>query len=408
MRLPPSLAVRSRGARSLLVPPPSAAAAVASSPAAAARRLRVPARGRAPGAPPPAAAADAPAGAATAARRWVASTSVVAAPLPPPGPPLPVTPASAAAAGAAVGAVATAAGAASAAATKAVGEAAAGAAASGDRGAAPASPPPPPPPPPPSLSEAEPLSWPGLAVALAVGTGLLYYYSVEKRAKLTRLAAPTTTGKATLGGPFTLISAAGTPVTSTSFHNGAFMLLYFGFTACPDVCPEEMTKISTALVSLAQRGVPIGGTGGQGGSRSGTTTPAKVGINPVFVTIDAERDSPARADDYAKAFHPGWTGLGGSVAETTAAAKAYRVYFAKGDIEPDGGYNVDHSIITYLVNPAGEFEEFYGKNVGAAEMAARIDAALGRWRARGGGAAPTAAAAVGGAPAVAAPLTGKA
>lgn len=248
-------------------------------------------------------------------------------------------------------------------------------------------------------------------MALAVGTGLLYYYTVEKRAKLTRLAAPRTTGKATLGGPFTLTSAAGIPVSSTSFHDGAFMLLYFGFTACPDVCPEEMTKISTALVSLAQRGVPIGGAGGPGGSRTGAKAPAKVGINPVFVTIDAERDSPARADDYAKAFHPGWTGLSGSVAETTAAAKAYRVYFAKGDIEPDGGYNVDHSIITYLVNPAGEFEEFYGKNVGAAEMAARIDAALGRWRARGAGAesaAPTAAAAVGGASAVAAPLAGKA
>lgn len=207
---------------------------------------------------------------------------------------------------------------------------------------------------------------------------------MEKRAKLTRLAAPTTTGKATLGGPFTLTSAAGTPVSSASLHDGAFMLLYFGFTACPDICPEEMTKISTALVSLAQRGVPIGGGGGGDGGGRGATVNAKVGINPVFVTIDAERDSPARTDEYAKAFHPGWTGLGGSVEETTAAAKAYRVYFAKGDVDPDGGYNVDHSIITYLVNPAGEFEEFYGKNVGAAEMAARIDAALGRWRARGG------------------------
>lgn len=247
-------------------------------------------------------------------------------------------------------------------------------------------------------------------MALAAGTGLLYYYSVEKRAKLTRLAAPTSTGRAALGGPFTLTSAAGAPVASASLHDGAFMLLYFGFTACPDVCPEEMTKISTALVSLGQRGVPIGQPAGGGGAPA----PTRVGINPVFVTIDAERDSPARADEYAKAYHPAWTGLGGTVAETTAAAKTYRVYFAKGEVEADGGYNVDHSIITYLVNPAGEFEEFYGKNVGAAEMAARIGAALGRWRARGGEAAPTAAVGVtavggGGAPAaVATPLAGKA
>jgi len=217
---------------------------------------------------------------------------------------------------------------------------------------------------------------------------------VEKRAKLTRLAAPTTTGKATLGGPFTLTSAAGTPVDSSSLHDGAFMLLYFGFTACPDVCPEEMTKISTALVSLAQRGVPVGAPAGT--AAAAAAAGAKVGVNPVFVTIDAERDSPARSDEYAKAFHPGWVGLGGTVDETTAAAKAYRVYFAKGEIEADGGYNVDHSIITYLVNPEGEFEEFYGKNVGAAEMAARMDAALGRWRARPAGGAPAPAGGAGG------------
>jgi len=244
----------------------------------------------------------------------------------------------------------------------------------------------------------QPLSWPGLAAALAVGTGLLYYYSVEKRAKLTRLAAPSTTGKATLGGPFTLTSAAGTPVDSSSLHDGAFMLLYFGFTECPDVCPEEMTKISTALVSLAQRGVPVGAPAGTAAAAAAAAAgAAKVGVNPVFVTIDAERDSPARTDEYAKAFHPGWVGLGGSVDETTAAAKAYRVYFAKGEIEADGGYNVDHSIITYLVNPEGEFEEFYGKNVGAAEMAARIDAALGRWRARPAGGAQPPPGAAGGA-----------
>lgn len=199
-------------------------------------------------------------------------------------------------------------------------------------------------------------------MALAAGTGLLYYYSVEKRAKLTRLAAPSSTGRAALGGPFTLTSAAGAPVASASLHDGAFMLLYFGFTACPDVCPEEMTKISTALVSLGQRGVPIG----QPTRGGGAPAPARVGINPVFVTIDAERDSPARADEYAKAYHPAWTGLGGTVAETTAAAKTYRVYFAKGEVEPDGGYNVDHSIITYLVNPAGEFEEFYGSDAATA------------------------------------------
>lgn len=135
---------------------------------------------------------------------------------------------------------------------------------------------------------------------------------------------------------------------------------------CPDICPEEMTKVSEALQTLEKHGKVIA---------EGTTAH----LSPVFITIDPERDSPERADEYAKNFHAGFVGLGGSAEEVRLAAKRYRVYYSRDDT-PGDEYLVDHSIITYLMDPKGEFAEFYGKNTSAVEMAARVEAKMLAWR----------------------------
>lgn len=137
---------------------------------------------------------------------------------------------------------------------------------------------------------------------------------------------------------------------------------------CPDICPEEMTKLSEALQRLEKRGVKV-------------ASDSSASVTPVFISIDPERDSPARSAEYARGFHPAFIGVSGSMDQITDTAKKYRVYFSK-DETPGDEYLVDHSIISYLMDPSGEFQEFYGKNTSAVEIASRIEAKLMSWKHR--------------------------
>lgn len=176
---------------------------------------------------------------------------------------------------------------------------------------------------------------------------------------------PKTVGKAAIGGPFELVDADGKVFTEQQLL-GRWSIVYFGFTMCPDICPEELTKLSEALQILQKHGRTIGS--------DDTYT-----LTPVFISIDPERDSPARSDEYAKNFHAGFIGLSGSMDQVQATAKSYRVYFSKDETSGDD-YLVDHSIITYLMDPKGNFSEFYGKNATAAEIAARIEGKMLAYR----------------------------
>lgn len=147
---------------------------------------------------------------------------------------------------------------------------------------------------------------------------------------------------------------------------GRWTLIYFGFTMCPDVCPDELTKVSEALDILTKHGKKIG--------------PAKDSdISPILISVDPDRDTPERTHEYALGFHSAFTGLSGTHEEVKKAAKAYRVYYSK-DETPGDEYLVDHSIITYLMDPNGEFSDFYAKTVSAVEMAARIEGKLLAWK----------------------------
>lgn len=140
---------------------------------------------------------------------------------------------------------------------------------------------------------------------------------------------------ADIGGPFTLIDHDGKTVTNADFQ-GHLMLVYFGYTYCPDVCPTALTGIAEALDILADGADEI---------------------TPIFITVDPERDTPEGMADYVDVFHPRMVGLSGSVEQTTAAARAYRVFFAKVQ-EEDGGpedYLMDHSAYTYLMDRQGKF-----------------------------------------------------
>ncbi len=138
----------------------------------------------------------------------------------------------------------------------------------------------------------------------------------------------------TVGGPFSLIDGDGKPVTDQTWH-GKYMLVYFGYTYCPDVCPTTLTNVATALDKLG---------------------PKADEIQPLFITVDPKRDTPAVVKQYAAAFGPRIIGLTGTPQQIDVAAKAYRVYFAEHRTGPGpDDYSMDHSSVLYLMGPDGRF-----------------------------------------------------
>jgi len=139
-----------------------------------------------------------------------------------------------------------------------------------------------------------------------------------------------------IGGPFALVDQNGKPRTNEDFR-GKVMLVYFGFTYCPDVCPTDLQNIGLALDQLG---------------------PAGEQIQPLFITVDPERDTAEHLKDYVPMFHPRLVGLTGDAAAVHAAAAAYRTYYAKIPLKGDD-YTVDHSSFTYVVGAAGQYLGFF-------------------------------------------------
>lgn len=163
------------------------------------------------------------------------------------------------------------------------------------------------------------------------------------------------TGTALVGGPFNLVSHRGERATE-AILKGQLTLIYFGYTFCPDICPMELQTMGAAL-DMA---------GGKDGAGLG-------GIQALFITIDPERDTQAALAAYMKNFHPRMLGLTGSKDEIAAAAKAFRVYFAKAENaqEPEN-YLMDHSNIIYLMGREGEFLTHFGFGAPPEEIAAKL------------------------------------
>jgi cytochrome oxidase Cu insertion factor (SCO1/SenC/PrrC family) len=144
-------------------------------------------------------------------------------------------------------------------------------------------------------------------------------------------------GRAPVGGPFELTDQAGHRRTEADFR-GKLVVLYFGYTYCPDVCPTELQSISLALDKLG---------------------PAAESVQPLFITVDPERDTPARLADFVSSFHPRLIGLTGSLADIRKTAIAYRTFFVKNGASTSGGdYSVDHTGFIYLVGKDGRYLGF--------------------------------------------------
>ncbi|KAG4922149.1 hypothetical protein AAZX31_18G183800 [Glycine max] len=192
-----------------------------------------------------------------------------------------------------------------------------------------------------------PVSWLSFLLLVLTGAGLVFYYDREKKRHIEGIRSNTeavkqgpSVGTAAIGGPFHLVNHHGKHVTEKDFL-GKWTLLYFGFTHCPDICPEELQKLAAAVDKIKEK--------------------AGIETVPVFISVDPERDTVEQVGEYVKEFHPKLIGLTGSPDEIKNVARAYRVYYMK-TAEEDSDYLVDHSIVIYLMSPEMKFVKFFGKN----------------------------------------------
>lgn len=161
-------------------------------------------------------------------------------------------------------------------------------------------------------------------------------------------------GAAAIGGPFELVDQHGETRTAEGFR-GRYMLIYFGYTFCPDVCPTTLATMSRGLEALAER------------------APEKAeAVTPVFITVDPERDDAAALAGYAPHFHDRLVALTGTPEQVADAAKEYRVYYSKVEEEGasnSGDYLMDHSSFIYLIGPEGNYVTHFGHDATVEQVA---------------------------------------
>ncbi|XP_075582328.1 LOW QUALITY PROTEIN: protein SCO2 homolog, mitochondrial [Pelecanus crispus] len=173
--------------------------------------------------------------------------------------------------------------------------------------------------------------------------GAAWLYLREEKAQRQRARRRAELRALALGqGDFQLLDQAGRARCKGDFR-GQWVLLYFGFTHCPDICPEELEKLSRAVTLLERE-------------------PGLPPVQPLFITVDPERDDVAAVARYVRDFHPRLLGLTGSPEEVRAAGQAYRVYASAGPKDEDGDYVVDHTVLIYLLGPDGLFLDYYGRS----------------------------------------------
>jgi protein SCO1/2 len=192
----------------------------------------------------------------------------------------------------------------------------------------------------------------GIVACVAVAWGLVTLVKPYRGAGPGGGSAVIATKGADVGGAFTLTDHNGRRVSDADFR-GRFMLIFFGYTFCPDVCPLELQTIGRAMEILGAKGKKI---------------------TPVFITVDPARDTPAHLKDYVTAFHPRLVGLTGSSAEIAAVAKAYKVYYGKSAGTKAGAtdYLVDHSAFIYLMGPGGKLTALLRPKTKPEELAREI------------------------------------
>lgn len=183
-----------------------------------------------------------------------------------------------------------------------------------------------------------------VAIIFAINVIIAFKSGSESNAQ-----TQTSTGKADIGGNFTLTDSTGKTVTNQDFA-GRYMLVYFGFTHCPDMCPTALTAMTNALNELGGKAKRI---------------------TPIFVTTDPERDTVKAMAEYKKSFHPSLVALTGKEADIKKLVADYKGFYQKEGKGKD--YQVNHSGFMYLMDPKGEYVTHYGPDTTADALKADLN-----------------------------------
>lgn len=199
-------------------------------------------------------------------------------------------------------------------------------------------------------------AWKAVVVLIVGGGAFTWWFSKEKE-KLRiqkEVESKRGMGKPLIGGDFTLKDTEHNVFTQENLKNDRkkFSIIYFGFTHCPDVCPDELDKLGEMLDELKADNIEL---------------------QPLFITCDPARDSPEIVKQYLTDFHPSIVGLTGTYEQVKSVCKKYRVYFSTpADVKPGQDYLVDHSIFFYLMDSEGQFVDVIGREVDAKQGVEKI------------------------------------
>lgn len=188
-----------------------------------------------------------------------------------------------------------------------------------------------------------------IIIGVMLGIGALAVIAIQDRARNLEDLGGQGTG---VGGPFSLLNQDGKRVTERDFL-GKYMLVAFGYTYCPDICPGELQVISNTMDQLGA---------------------AADKIVPVFISVDPQRDSVEHLREYVQNFHPKIVGLTGTPDEIKEAAKSYRVYYKKENSSDGNGsnYAMTHSTFIYLMSPTGKYVTHFNYGVTSEELTSKI------------------------------------
>lgn len=200
-------------------------------------------------------------------------------------------------------------------------------------------------------------AWKAIVLLIVGGGGVTWWFTREKE-KLRiqkEVESKRGMGKPLIGGNFTLVDTDNKPFTQENLKNDKkkFSIIYFGFTHCPDVCPDELDKLGEMLEELKSKD--------------------DIELQSIFITCDPARDSPEIIAQYLEDFHPSIVGLTGTYEQVKNVCKKYRVYFSTPpDVKAGQDYLVDHSIFFYLMDSEGQFVDVIGREVDAKSGAEKI------------------------------------
>jgi len=194
-----------------------------------------------------------------------------------------------------------------------------------------------------------------IAAVLAAGAAAFLYFRERppeetRRADAARLMNELMSGKVQVGGPFSLTDQYGKSRSLRDFQ-GKFVLLYFGYAFCPDVCPTDLAAMAQAIRALGPEGDKL---------------------LPVFVTLDPGRDTQELLRNYVAAFHPRFVALRGTEDEVRRVATAYKIYFEKVTPPGSGAYLIDHMAFVFLLDRDGKYLAFFPPGTSAERMAVMI------------------------------------